>query len=71
VRELAAEVLAIAREGLRRRARLDGAGADETRHLDILDARVAQGRTGAQDLLALYAGPWGGSVDPSFEHCRM
>jgi glutamate--cysteine ligase len=71
VRDIARDALAIARAGLKRRARLDASGADEGRHLDILDARVARGRTAAQDLLDLYAGAWGQSVAPAFEHCRL
>jgi len=55
VREVAREVLAIAREGLKRRARLDAAGRDETVHLDVLDEIVASGRTLAERLLADYA----------------
>ncbi len=66
---MARETLAIARAGLARRARLDAAGRDETRHLDVLDGVVASGRTQAEDLLARYHGAWGGSVTPAFEEC--
>lgn len=53
VRDVAREVLAIARDGLRRRARLDPAtGADETVHLAALDEIVASGKTRAERLLA-------------------
>ena len=71
VRDVARDALALSRAGLRRRARLDARGRDEGRHLDILDARVARGRTAAQDLLDLYAGEWRGSVLPAFGRCRM
>jgi glutamate--cysteine ligase len=70
-RDVARDALAISRAGLKRRARLDERGRDESRHLDILDERVARGRTGAQDLLDLYAGEWGGSVLPAFDACRV
>ena len=70
-RDVAREALAISRAGLKRRARLDSGNDDEGRHLDILDERVARGRTAAQDLLDLYAGEWGGSVLPAFAHCRL
>ncbi|MFN3889171.1 MAG: glutamate--cysteine ligase [Beijerinckiaceae bacterium] len=70
-RDIARDALAIARAGLQRRARLDAQGRDEARHLDVLDARVARGRTGARDLLDLYAGDWRESVLPAFAHCRL
>ena len=70
-RDVARDALAISRDGLKRRARLDAQGRDETRHLDILDERVARGRTEAQNLLDLYDGAWGKSVRPAFEHCRI
>jgi glutamate--cysteine ligase len=66
VRDLAAEILALARAGLGRRKRLDSAGNDEARYLDPLDERVARNTTPAQDLLDKYHGPWRGSVDPVY-----
>jgi glutamate--cysteine ligase len=71
VRDVARDALAIARKGLERRAQIDAQGRDESRHLDVLDERVARGRTAAQDLLDLYAGAWGGSARPAFQHCRI
>jgi glutamate--cysteine ligase len=70
-RDVARDALAIARAGLKRRARLDAQGHDEGRHLDVLDARVASGRTAAQDLIDLYNGAWGKSVLPAFQHCKI
>lgn len=70
-RDIARDALAIARAGLKRRARLDAQGRDEGRHLDILDERVARGRTAAQDLADLYRGAWGQSARPALDHCRM
>jgi glutamate--cysteine ligase len=64
--ELAGEVLKFARAGLSRRKRLDVAGLDETRYLDVLDDRLARGTTPAQELLDKFNGPWAGSVDPIF-----
>ena len=63
---LAREVLQIAADGLRRRARLDGDGADERRHLDRLWEIVETGRTPAEELLELYHGRWNGSLAPIF-----
>lgn len=67
VREVAREVLAIARGGLARRARLDAGGRDETRYLEPLDAIVASGRTPAETLLEKFSGLWNGDIDRLFE----
>src|SRR3546814_6761027 len=66
----AQDVLALAREGLRRRQRFDSAGNDETGFLGVLDGIAESGRTPAEELLEAYAGRWGGSVDPAFEELR-
>ena len=58
LRDIAAEVLAIARKGLAARARLNGAGDNETGYLQPLDEIVASGRTPAERLLDLYHGEW-------------
>jgi glutamate--cysteine ligase len=68
-RDIARDMLAMARAGLKARARKDLHGADETHFLDPLDHVVETGRTRAEQLLALYDGPWGGSVEPAFEEC--
>jgi glutamate--cysteine ligase len=64
--EIAAEVLALARAGLKRRNRLDLSGEDETRYLEVLQARLERKTTPAQDLLDKFNGPWRGSVDPIY-----
>jgi glutamate--cysteine ligase len=66
VLEIAAEVLALARAGLKRRNRRDASGQDETRYLEVLEARLARKTTPAQELLEKYYGPWRGSVDPVY-----
>ena len=66
VRGIALEALAIARDGLRRRNRLDPLGRDETRFLAPLDDFVLRGRVSAQDLIAKFDGPWKGGVAPAF-----
>jgi glutamate--cysteine ligase len=66
VRAVARAVLAVARQGLARRARLDIGGRDESRYLDVLDDIVARGVTPAEELIAKFNGPWGGSVEPAF-----
>lgn len=66
VRGIAARVLEIAEAGLKRRAENDLFGEDESHFLNTLKFIVESGRTPAEDLLALYEGRWGGSVDPVF-----
>ena len=63
---LATDTLTLARAGLTRRKHLDIGGRDETRYLEVLEDRLARGTTAAQELLAKYHGPWGGSVDPIY-----
>jgi glutamate--cysteine ligase len=65
-REIAAQCLAIAREGLKRRNRLDAEGRDEARYLEPLDDLVARGVTPAEELLEKFHGAWGGSVAPIY-----
>ena len=68
--EIAKECLAIAHGGLRRRAKLDANGRDETRHLMSLDRIVDSGKTPAEEMLAKFNGAWGGSVTPVYkEYC--
>ena len=64
--EVAREVVAISRAGLARRARLDGAGADEVHHLDTLDEILERELTPAEIKLANYHGRWKGDVDPVY-----
>ena len=67
VRDVAREVLAIARAGLAARGIVDPvSGRDETQYLDPLDEIVASGKTLAERWLADYHGAWGGSVAPAF-----
>jgi len=66
VRDLAREALKIAAEGLRRRARLNGKGVDETRFLDPLIEVVEANETAAERKLALFHGAWGGDIDRVF-----
>jgi glutamate--cysteine ligase len=66
VREVALEMLEIARGGLERRACRDTAGQDETHFLDPLFAVAEAGRTPAEDLIDEYRTRWHGTVDPAF-----
>ncbi len=71
VRDIARDVLALSRQGLARRARLDHAGGDETRYLDPLDGIVASGMTYADRLAAKFQGEWGGDIDRVFAECAL
>lgn len=67
VREVAKDVLEIAREALKNRGRLNGALADERGYLSDLEEIVDSGLTPAERLLELYHGPWRGEITPVFE----
>jgi glutamate--cysteine ligase len=68
--EIARECLVLAHGGLRRRARLDQTGRDESRHLEPLDHTVECGKTPAEEMLDKFHGPWNGKVDPAYtEYC--
>jgi glutamate--cysteine ligase len=66
VRELALEALKIAGEGLRRRNRLNRTGASEAVFLEPMVEFALANETPAERKLALFHGPWKGSVDPVF-----
>ena len=66
LRDLAIEVLDMAREGLRRRTRRSACGEDETHFLDPLFAIAASGHTPAEELLDDFRTRWRGEIDPVF-----
>ncbi len=66
LRDVARDVLAISRAGLKRRNRKNRDGWDETNFLAPLDEIVARGTTGAEEMLAAYHTRWGGSIEPLF-----
>jgi len=66
VQDLARQVVAIAREGLRNRARTAGMGDDETHFIEPLTAIAETGRTLSVEMLEKFNGPWGGSVEPAY-----
>ena len=57
LRDIALEVLAISREGLKKRARLDSGGNDETGFLQPLQDLAESRTTLAERLLEDYLGP--------------
>jgi len=66
LREIAREVLALSRQGLRNRGKKNRDGYDETSFLNTLDEVVARGTTSAEELLSAYHTRWGGSIEPVF-----
>jgi glutamate--cysteine ligase len=64
---LAQETLQLAHGGLKRRARLDRNGRDETRYLRPLEESAGRGLTPAEDLLEKFHGKWNGSVEPVYD----
>jgi glutamate--cysteine ligase len=65
--EVAKTTLALARQGLARRRRLDAAGNDESRYLQSIEDYVARGITPAEELLQKFNGSWQRSVEPVFK----
>ena len=66
VRELALRALEIAGQGLKRRARLNRNGVDETMFLQPLIEFAEADQTPAERKLELFRKEWNGSVDPVF-----
>jgi glutamate--cysteine ligase len=66
VRDLAREVVAIARDGLSARGRRDGQGRDESIHLAPLEALAEGAPTQAERWLARFNGDWHGDVTRIF-----
>ncbi|MCW3475987.1 glutamate--cysteine ligase [Limobrevibacterium gyesilva] len=71
VRDLARDMVAIARDGLRARARRDAQGRDETVHLAPLEELVAGGPTQAERWLSRFNGEWGGDITRIFAEAAI
>jgi glutamate--cysteine ligase len=69
--QLGASILEIAASGLKARARLNGAGDDESGYLAPLREIVASGKTPAEQLLDLYHGPWSGDMGRIYDDARF
>ena len=67
VQEVARDMLAIARDGLKARNRLSGGLIDETNYLADLEEIVETGMTPAERLLQLYEGPWNRDMAKVYE----
>ena len=66
LQSIALEVLEMSSRGLTVRNRLSSSGENETGFLEPLFSNAHLGTTPAEKKLALYDGPWNGSVDPVF-----
>lgn len=71
LRDIAGEVLDIAHAGLAARARLNGAGDNETGFLDPLREIVRSGKVPAQVLLDRYHGEWGRDISRVYEEASF
>jgi glutamate--cysteine ligase len=67
LRDLARDVLTIARAGLSARARLDSSGNNETGFLEPLEEIVETGKVPAQRLLDKFHGEWDGDIGRVYE----
>jgi glutamate--cysteine ligase len=66
IRDIAGELVAIARDGLKARARIGADGQDESVYLAPLEAIVAGAPTQAESWLAKFHGEWRGDVTKIF-----
>ncbi len=71
LRDLARDVLAIAGQGLRARARRDAAGRDELGYLVPLEAIAAGAPSQAEHWLARYRGAWDGEIGRIFAEAAV
>jgi glutamate--cysteine ligase len=67
LREIALEMLEIARDGLSRRARRDFCGEDEAHFLDPLFAIAQSGQSAAAKMVEEYATDWAGDIRRVYE----
>lgn len=66
VQDVARDMVAIARQGLKNRARFSGGMVDERGYLSELEDIADSGVTPAERLLELYHGPWNGDVKRAY-----
>ncbi|MBC7800060.1 MAG: glutamate--cysteine ligase [Gemmatimonadaceae bacterium] len=71
VRDLARDMVAIARDGLRARARRDALGRDESGYLAPLEPLVRGAPTQAEYWLSRYHGPWQGDASRIFAEAAV
>jgi glutamate--cysteine ligase len=66
LRDMARDVLAISRMGLKNRTRKNRDGYDATSFLSTLEVVVARPTTSAEEMLNAYHTRWGDSIEPVF-----
>ena len=66
VRDIAVDLVAIAKQGLKNRAKFSGGMVDERGYLSELEDIADSGVTPAERLLELYHGPWNGDVKRAY-----
>jgi glutamate--cysteine ligase len=71
LRDIVADVVTIARDGLRARGRTDAAGDDEQAYLDPLQAIAEGGPTQAEHWLEQYNGAWQGDAGRIFQEAAI
>lgn len=69
LQDIGKQALAISRQGLKNRDRLNGHGELETVFLDDLDHMVKTGKSNADVLLEKYAGEWKGDISRVHQDC--
>jgi glutamate--cysteine ligase len=69
--EIGDDVLAMALEGLERRAEVDASGADETKYLGFVEQVLDAKKTAAEQWLDRYNGPWGGDLSRIFDEAEI
>ena len=70
VREISRVILAISREGLKARGKLNGHGESEALFLQPLDEFVRRGKNNADLFLEKFHGEWKGDILRAYEDCR-
>jgi glutamate--cysteine ligase len=69
VRDVAVDMVAIAKQGLASRRRASDAANDETGHLEVLEEIAESGITPAERLLEKFHGEWEGDINGAFADC--
>ncbi|MBD3819238.1 MAG: glutamate--cysteine ligase [Brevundimonas diminuta] len=69
VRDIAVDMVNIAKQGLKNRARFSGGMVDERGYITELEDIADSGVTSADRLLELYNGEWGGDVSRVYRDC--
>jgi glutamate--cysteine ligase len=65
--DMAREIVPVAAQGLKNRARSDGVGADESLFLAYLEEIVESGKSSSEKLLDQYHGVWDGDIKNAYQ----